>query len=92
MKLVPIAQEKFIRKNNMENVEGVFFRIAVPDIRRYDKKIPAGDGIAVVLDIVPARAFGNDVDFVKFVRVHLDGKIIFMKIAKQHNLFFLLVG
>ena len=55
----------------MENVEGVFFRIAVPDIRRYDKKIPAGDGIAVVLDLVPARAFGNDVDFVKFVRVQV---------------------
>ncbi|MFQ7077512.1 MAG: hypothetical protein ACLRSW_06025 [Christensenellaceae bacterium] len=37
-------------------------------------KNPAGDGAAVVFDIVPVRAFGYDVDFVKFVRVHLVGK------------------
>ena len=91
-KFVAVTQEKFIRKNDVKDMEIVLVRLSMPDIGRDDEKIAAGDGITVVFDIVQSRPFRDDVDLIKFMRVHLDGKIVFMKITKQHDLFFLFFG
>ena len=91
-KFVSVGGKEFIRKYNMENVQVALFRIPVFDIRRDNEKIPAVDVKTVVFNVMLARALGDDVDLVKFMRMHPDGKIVVVKITEQHHLLFLFFG